>query len=575
MSVNGLYSYEEALNKSKEFRDIGSGSIDKKTRDTLEAMVRIGGNYGNLAQAELNFWNNPTSVVANYNSVPLSATNTINYTYGGTSEGQKDEDDIKKAYDLKISAIDSNLKRNEEMIAKQREAAIRQAYGQYDTEKATYGRNAEQLHAMGLGNSGYSDYLSGVAYSQMVGGLQNANETADEAVRQAYYNAAQQKAEATAQMEAAKSDEKRAYQDKLASLYAAAGSGEMDATTIRNIAKAYGIPESEVNDLVNTAYTTETNTAKTEFDNYISNKGNTDEYGDKTFYSADEIRAKAKSAGYSDEEIEKYVQDNDKMALDYYSSLIAAGNTDEDIDSLNVSDAVKTALKTKRDEKQVETRIETARQEIKANPTTKIIDIADELISAGKVDEGNELYFENDLALIESIAKGEVSSEEVKDVLDEHKRYGRLSEADYNNLISYLEAKTSHGVVEADKIKGRYKDDLLWKTGFANPFAPITTVITILSDKDAIVKIDGEQYRVNIDDKAEITDEEQARLDAKAGTTGNIVRDGENYYIKKRGTWRKVKKNRTDKDFYTKLDELVAQNQNAAVARPTHTKTTP
>ena len=559
MSVSNDYTSNKKYDNTMKFMDaMGNSSYGRKNADAYTS-----------ADDKLKLLNDLEGVKAAYSTDLYAGEDVSDYitqlddaiAYWKGAYDKQVNDNIKNAYDAKIAAIDSNLKRNEEMIAKQREAAIKQAYGQYDTEKATYGRNAEQLHGMGLGNSGYSDYLNGMAYSQMVGGVQRANETADEAVRQAYYNADQAKAEATAQKEAALADEKKAYQDNLASLYAAIGNNELDATTIEKIAKTYGISADDVKDLVKTAYTTETNTAKTEFDNYISNKGNTDEYGGKTFYSADEIREKAKAAGYSDEEIEKYVRDNDKMALDYYSSLVASGNTDEDIDSLNVSDTVKTALKEKRDELIVEEEIKTALEEIKTAPTTDIIDVADKLISEGinnkvKLDKGHELYFENDLLLVQNIGKDGLTEEEVKKALVKHNRDGRLSDVDYDNLLNYLKAKTEGGVVDADKVRAR-----LWKN------------ILVREDERGYNVIVGDnKIKVFANDFKE-SSEKASELD-KLSQGALVVKDKDDYYIKTITGWHKVGKTFND-EFFAFVNEKVSQNTLITPPKHTPTNTTP
>ena len=55
--------------------------------------------------------------------------------------------------------------------------AIRDISGDYNRAKSEYGTRAEKLSSLGLSSSGYSDYLSGKAYSEMQKRKQSAKES--------------------------------------------------------------------------------------------------------------------------------------------------------------------------------------------------------------------------------------------------------------------------------------------------------------------------------------------------------------------------------------------------------------
>jgi hypothetical protein len=306
----------------------------------------------------------------------------------------------------------------------------------------------------------------------MVGGIQDANKTADEAIRNAYYNAEQSKAQATANYNERLSEAEKAYTDKLVSVLGAVGSGEIDAKTAETIAKAYGLSEADIAKITS---------------------------------ASDDYDAKAK--------------ENEIADLD---------------NAVNV---------------------------VKSTPTTKTVDVADNLIQNGKTNEGQGIYFENDLALISNIGE-DLTIEEVKETLEMHKRTGRISENDYSNLVKYLDKKTESGVVDADKVRNRYIDDW-WKFSF----------ITAWADKNATVTIGDEKYRVNIDDTVKLSDDEMNKLNSLAGES-DIVKMGNDYYIKmrnKENKWFKVKDNRTVDAFFDKVSHEIASE--SLVVSPTYGQT--
>ena len=285
------YSYDDILGRAKSFKDINSGSADAVTMAGLNAIALSGGDKANEAQEYLNYFNYITSdtVVDAYHKGVEAGVYTpyskggdeayisgIKSAYDAGKEDTKGKEDAEKtisseeiesliasiigksgedaanAYNNNLAAIEEQRKYAEELAELQKEQALKDAYTNYDKSKSTYGRNAEQLAQMGLSNSGYSDYLNGVAYSSMIGGVQDAHENANNAVRDAYYTASQAKAEAADayydKMESIKSD----AQDKLVSILSAVGAGEIDGTTAANIAKAYGMGDDALSMIDNT-----------------------------------------------------------------------------------------------------------------------------------------------------------------------------------------------------------------------------------------------------------------------------------------------------------------------------------
>ena len=209
-----------------------TGTLDDKTRKELEAYVnnsagQFDENVVSKARELLEYWT-PTTITATSGS------------------------DARFAYESQLKAIDEQRKYAESLAEQARQDAIKNAYATYDRSLPTYGQNAERLANMGLSKSGYSDYLGGVAYSSMVGGVQDAHKTANDAIRDAYYNAELQKAQAADTLYNRQlAEEEAAYKKKvdqasiLASVYSAVNNGEMDAETAKSILSAYGLSGAE------------------------------------------------------------------------------------------------------------------------------------------------------------------------------------------------------------------------------------------------------------------------------------------------------------------------------------------
>lgn len=434
----------------------------------------------------------------------------------------------KKAYDKRLAAIEEQRAYAEKLAEQARQEAIKNAYVNYDRSLSTYGQNAERLAQMGLSNSGYGDYLNGVAYSSMVGGVQDAHKTANEAVERAYYNASQQKAEAAdtlynrqLQEEQIRASERAEQAQLLASVYSAVSNGDMSSEEANTILRTYGIGS--------TANGGNTGNGGTPADTDISD--NTD--------IQDTIKNVAEEQAYNN-----------------LVSQITAAMTDADIDALTDNLETRVKLKVKRDE----ARLNDTLSDIEINgATTKVIEVADLFISEGKKTEGQKIYFANDLKLTQE-AGDSISVKEVKSILENHRRDTRLSERDYNNLLKYLDKKTQGGVINADKTKNRYWDDIA-VLGWGG-------IITALKDKDAFVTIDGEKYRVNIDDSVIVRDSEQEKYNDAAGNYGNIIKQGGDYYIKIKEKWYKVKDAQTETGFFEAVTDRVAAN--ALVHAPTY-----
>lgn len=91
----------------------------------------------------------------------------------------KQEGFYKEQLDKLNAQIEQNKQNALQQAESERERAVIDARSSYEQNKATYGANAEQLAAMGLSGSGYSDYLNQQAYATQRAETQNANAQAD------------------------------------------------------------------------------------------------------------------------------------------------------------------------------------------------------------------------------------------------------------------------------------------------------------------------------------------------------------------------------------------------------------
>lgn len=91
----------------------------------------------------------------------------------------KQEGFYKEQLDKLNAQIEQNKQNALQQTESERERAVIDARSSYEQNKATYGANAEQLAAMGLSGSGYSDYLNQQAYATQRAETQNANAQAE------------------------------------------------------------------------------------------------------------------------------------------------------------------------------------------------------------------------------------------------------------------------------------------------------------------------------------------------------------------------------------------------------------
>ena len=496
------YSYEEILDKADELYNIGSGSLDAVTRAGLEYIAQGGDKAAQHAQAALSHWNNPEAVKNAYydynkkNGIIETPPTSVPTTSGGATSGEdgkggnqdwssiinsiyaaygKTGEEVKGKYETNLAAIDEQERYAIELAKQQRDEAVKRAYALNDQSQVTFGQNAERLAQMGLTNAGIGDYITGVAYGNLVGGVERANVNADNAIRDAYYAAGQAKSQVYDKMHTELADAEKAYKDTLASIVTAVGAGEVDEKTAKAIAQAYGITEDEALTLIGDAATA---------------------YKDAT------------------EETEDATDTTDNSAI-------------VDIDTNGA--------------------------------TTETVESADSYISSGKIEEGQKIYFHNDIKLIESLGKGnDLTIDEIKTTLEHHLKTGRLSQVDHDNLLKYLNSKTTNGDISAEGTKNRYWDDIA-TVGWLG-------IITAIKDKDAFVTIDGEKYRVNIDDSEEISKEKETDLNSVGNS--NIIKQGDNYYIKIKNKWYKVKAEQTEEGFFNTVNNKISSD--TLTTAPTH-----
>ena len=179
----------------------------------------------------------------------------------------KQEGFYKEQLDKLNAQIEQNKQNALQQAESEREGAVIDARSSYAQNLATYGANAEQLAAMGLSGSGYSDYLNQQAYATQRAETQNANAQAEAtkvaAEQQAnsdklnaelsYAENMQSNAEKLAQYQQQKAEEAKAEEEQkkayYASLLASANSGEFSSEQIAAIAAQYGLDEVQISEL--------------------------------------------------------------------------------------------------------------------------------------------------------------------------------------------------------------------------------------------------------------------------------------------------------------------------------------
>ena len=179
----------------------------------------------------------------------------------------KQEGFYKEQLDKLNAQIEQNKQNALQQAESERERAVIDARSSYEQNKATYGANAEQLAAMGLSGSGYSDYLNQQAYATQRAETQNANAQAEAtklaAEQQAnsdklnaelsYAENMQGNAEKLAQYQQQKAEEAKTEEEQKKQYYAAlltsANTGEYTSEQIASLGAQYGLDEAQISQL--------------------------------------------------------------------------------------------------------------------------------------------------------------------------------------------------------------------------------------------------------------------------------------------------------------------------------------
>lgn len=179
----------------------------------------------------------------------------------------KQEGFYKEQLDKLNAQIEQNKQSALQQAESERERAVIDARSSYEQNRATYGANAEQLAAMGLSGSGYSDYLNQQAYATQRAETQNANAQAEAtklaAEQQAnsdqlnaelsYAQNLQSNAEKLAQYQQQKAEDAKAEEEQKKQYYAAlltsANTGEYTSEQIASLGAQYGLDEAQISQL--------------------------------------------------------------------------------------------------------------------------------------------------------------------------------------------------------------------------------------------------------------------------------------------------------------------------------------
>lgn len=179
----------------------------------------------------------------------------------------KQEGFYKEQLDKLNAQIEQNKQNALQQAESERERAVIDARSSYAQNLAAYGANAEQLAAMGLSGSGYSDYLTQQAYATQRAETQNANAQAEAtkvaAEQQAnsdklnaelsYAENMQGNAEKLAQYQQQKAEEAKAEEEQKKQYYAAlltsANAGEYTSDQLASLGAQYGLDEVQISQL--------------------------------------------------------------------------------------------------------------------------------------------------------------------------------------------------------------------------------------------------------------------------------------------------------------------------------------
>lgn len=303
----------------------GNGDMVEKQVDSSKYFTNTsGGNatYGDvLVGVNLN---NDTFNSEGILTAPKSPSKDPEPETGGSSllKGNGDgEKDVVNDTGNNVMTYEQYIAEQKDLEEKKRQAALREAeiykeraardaQASYLQNMSTYGVNAENMAKMGLTGGGYSDYLNAQAYAQKRSDMQTAS---------ANELALKQQAENTyADGIAALNKDLFTYQDtqrqnktesynKLLG-YAMDTESGLTEETIRAMGKNAGLSEEEIQSVINTMNTAQSN-EKGEYSNdaftaLIADLQNPTAYGN---YSEAGIRALGKQWGWTDEQIQQAV----------------------------------------------------------------------------------------------------------------------------------------------------------------------------------------------------------------------------------------------------------------------------
>lgn len=258
----------------------------------------------------------------------------------------KQEGFYKEQLDKLNAQIEQNKQNALQQAESERERAVIDARSSYEQNKATYGANAEQLAAMGLSGSGYSDYLNQQAYATQRAETQNANAQAEAtklaAEQQAnsdklnaelsYAENMQGNAEKLAQYQQQKAEEAKAEEEQKKQYYAmllgSANTGEYTSEQIAELGKQYGLSEEQITSITNAANTYKTNTQKSNYSDLmveIENRGT-----NKTI-----LDTALKNGDISQEQYDDLLVRYQTNTYDDYSSVISADFSQADTSAID------------------------------------------------------------------------------------------------------------------------------------------------------------------------------------------------------------------------------------------------
>lgn len=168
----------------------------------------------------------------------------------------KQEGFYKEQLDKLNAQIEQNKQNALQQAESERERAVIDARSSYEQNKATYGANAEQLAAMGLSGSGYSDYLNQQAYATQRAETQNANAQAEATKLAAEQQANSDKLNAElsyAENMQGNAEKLAQYQEQKKQYYAmllgSANTGEYTSEQVASLGAQYGLDEVQISQL--------------------------------------------------------------------------------------------------------------------------------------------------------------------------------------------------------------------------------------------------------------------------------------------------------------------------------------